>query len=465
MMPSNQADIVMKSGLQVDKELLENISHLLEIKADKSILNILRDLHPADIAEIINNLNLDDAKELFSLLDTETASDVLPELDENQREYIFKNIDKKTITDIVDELETDDATDIVSELPDSIAEHVLDNIDKEDSEDVKELLKYPEDTAGGIMTSDFVFVHESGTVKDAIKEVRKHAEEFDQIYHIYVLTDDNKLVGIVQLKSLLTNPLHKRIKSIMEKDLIFVTPDMDQEEVANIMDKYDLVAIPVVDKNRVMLGRITIDDIVEVIQEEASEDLQKIAGLSEDQESTDSIFQISRIRLPWLLMVLILEIINGLLLSSFQATIQQQITATFFIPVIMAIGGSSGNQAAVVMVRSLALGEVLHSKTLKILLKELGVSLLNGIASAGVILIATQLLFSKAQVSFSFSILLSCTLLIIISYATIFGAAIPLILKKLGIDPAVAASPLVSTANDIFGLLIYFSLVTLFYSA
>ncbi len=464
-MQSNKENIGVKSVIKIDNELLGNISYLLKAGADKSLLNIFTDLHPADIAQILNHLSLEEAQKAFEILDTETAGEVLTELDENVRERILTKIDKDKITDIVDELETDDATDIVSELPEQIAEHVLDNIDKEDSEDVKELLKYPEDSAGGLMTSDFVYVHETATVKDAIKEVRKHADEFEQIYHIYVLNDNEQLVGYIQLKSLLTNPLHKRVKSIMEKDLIYVTANVDQEEVANIMDKYDLVAIPVVDENRKMLGRITFDDIVDVIQEEASEDIQKFAGLSEEQESSDSIFQISRIRLPWLLMVLILEIINGLLLSTFQATIQQQVVATFFIPVIMAIGGSSGNQAAVVMVRGLAVGDSLQEKILKRLLKEFGVAIFNGIICAVIILIATQLLFNADEVTFSFSLLLSGSLLIIISYATLFGASIPLLLKKLNIDPAVAATPFVTTTNDIFGLLIYFSLITLFFAS
>ncbi len=461
-MQQNKENIGIKSVIQVDKELLENISYLLEVKADKSLLNIFADLHPADIAEILNHLKPEDAEAAFSILDTETASEVLTELDENLRERILKNIDKEKITDIVDELETDDATDIVSELPEQVAEHVLENIDKEDSEDVKELLKYPEDSAGGIMTSDFVFVHESATIKDAIKEVRKHADEFDQIYHIYVLNEEGQLVGLVQLKSLLIYPLHKRIKSIMEKDLIYVTPEVDQEEVASIMEKYDLVAIPVVDENRKMLGRITFDDIVDVIQEEASEDIQKMAGLTEEEELSYTTFRISRNRLPWLFVSLFGEMISAMVLSSFQASIEEIIVASFFIPIVMAMGGSAGNQAAIVMVQAMSSGGSLWVKeSLTRLWKEFRVAMLNGIISAIVLLLLTHFIFN---VDVDFGLILSLSLFVIMVNATMIGAIIPIVLKKLGADPVIATGPFVATSNDIIGLLIYLTLVTIFYS-
>ena len=348
----------IRTILQIDNELLENITALIKNGAEKSLLNIFADLHPADIAEIINHIDLESAQYAFSILDTETAGEVITEIDENLREKILKEIDVKTITDIVDELYTDDATDIVSDLPEPVARQVLKNIDKEDSEVVKELLKYPEDSAGGIMTSNYVYVHSNATIKDAIAEVRKNAEEFDHIYHIYVLKDNDELLGIVTLKSLLINPLQKKVKSVIQEDLMFVTPEMDQEEVANIMNRYDLVAIAVVDEHRRMLGRITFDDIQDVIQEEASEDMQKIAGLTEEEETSDSIFKVSRIRLPWLMVALVMEILAALVLRGYEAYIQEIFVATFFIPVVMAMGGSTGTQAAIVMVRGISAGDI-----------------------------------------------------------------------------------------------------------
>lgn len=450
--------IEVKDVIQIDNELLDNISELVKEKSSSSLLNLFEDLHPADIAEIINRSSINNAKYLFELLDTETASEVITEIDENLREKIINQIDPDKISDIIDELETDDATDIVSELKEELAKTVLEKMDAEDSEDVKELLQYHEETAGGIMSSDFVSVEENETLRAAIREVRNNAEHFEQIYHIYVLNKNEILVGIVSLKSLLVNPLRTKITSVMEEDLIYVTPDVDQEEVANLMKKYDLVAIPVVDENKVMLGRITIDDIVDVIQEEADEDIQKMAGLSEEQESSDSIFRISRIRLPWLIIAMFIEFINVWLLSEHEDIIQQVTMAAFFFPIIMAMGGSTGNQAAIVMVRSLGTGELWLSHSLKKLGKEFSVSILNGLVMSSLLYILTALFFDFSQ----FVIILSLSLLTIIIFATMLGATIPVVLKKLNIDPAVATGPFVSTMNDVFGILIYMSFITLF---
>ncbi|MFC2085038.1 magnesium transporter, partial [Bacteroidota bacterium] len=454
----NDKKISVKDVIRIDSELLDNISDLIEQHESTSLNNILTDLHPADIAEIINHLAFQDARFVFELLDTETASEVVVELDENLRERILKKIDTEKITDIVDELETDDATDIVSDLPEPIAEEVLENIDTEDSQDVKELLKYPEDSAGGIMSSEFVFVYEDSSVKTAIKTVRKHAEEFENIYYIYVLNYLGELKGVVNLKSLLVNSLRKKINSVMEEDLIYVTPEVDQEEVAIMMKKYDLVSIPVVDKSKIMLGRITIDDVVDVIQEEADEDIQKLAGLSEEQESSDSIFRISRIRLPWLIIALAIEFLGVWLLSEYEHILKDFTIAAFFIPVVMAMGGSTGTQASIVMVKGLGAGEVWLSGSIKKLIKEFSVALLNGLA-LGILLFLVSFIFFR---EIKLVLVISLALLIIIIFSTMIGATIPVILKRLNIDPAVATGPFVTTTNDVLGLFIYMIIITLF---
>ncbi len=458
-MPDNTT-VQTRDVFKVDKEVIENITTLIENQDSHSILNIFANLHPADIAEIINHLNIDDAQYVFGILDKDTAVEVITELDEDLREEILSEIDKNRITDIVEELDSDDATDIVSELPQPIAEHVLDNIDKEDSQEVKELLKYADDTAGGLMSSDFVYVYDDATLRQAIRKVREHADEFEQIYHIYVLNKKNQLLGFVPLKELLTNPLRTKITDVMEEDLIYVTPDVDQEEVAQIMDKYDLVSLPVVDENKVMLGRITIDDIVDVIQEEAEEDISKMAGLTDDEEFSHSTLKVSKIRLPWLLVSLFGELISAIVLSHFQASIEQVIVASFFIPIIMAMGGSSGQQAAIVMVRNLGTNDVWFSEVLKKLLKEFRVALVNGIISSVILLVMTYFFFST---ELYFSLLLSFTLLIIMINATVIGAAVPIILSKMGVDPVVATGPFVATTNDIIGLLTYFIILSIFY--
>jgi len=430
----------IRTVLQIDNELIESITTLIKNDAEKSLLNIFADLHPA-----------------------ETAGEVVTEIDENLREKILKEIDVKTITDIVDELYTDDATDIVSDLPEPVARQVLKNIDQEDSEDVQELLKYPEDSAGGIMTSNFVFVDNNATIKDAISEVRDNAEEFDHIYHIYVLKESEELLGIVSLKSLLTNPLQKKVTDVVQEDLMFVTPEMDQEEVANIMNKYDLVALPVVDDHRRMLGRITFDDIQDVIQDEASEDLQKIAGLTEEEETSDSIFTISKIRLPWLMVALLMELLAALVLRGYEEYIQQFFIATFFIPVVMAMGGSTGTQAAIVMVKGLSSGDIWINESFKSLAKEFLVAMINGVVLSVILLLSVVLIFPRSELPYNFAVVLSISLLLIIITATIVGASIPLLLKKMKTDPAIATGPFVTTSNDILGLLIYLTIIILYF--
>ncbi|MCB0742586.1 MAG: magnesium transporter [Ignavibacteriae bacterium] len=448
-----------RTVLQIDNEILDNITGLIELQAEKSLLNIFADLHSADIAEILNHLDSENSKYAFSILDAETASEVITELDENLTEKILKDIDVKTITNIVEELYSDDATDIISGLPDHIAKQVLKNLDKEDSEEVKELLKYAEDTAGGIMTSNYVYVNNNATIKDAIEEVRKNADEFDHIYNIYVLKENDELLGIVSLKSLLVTSLHVNIMTVIQDDLIFVTPDLDQEEVANIMKKYDLIAIPVVDEHRRMLGRITFDDIQDVIHEEASEDIQKIAGLTEDEEFSDSTFRVSRNRLPWLFVSLAGELLSAVVLASFQTSIENIIIASFFIPIVMAMGGSAGSQSAIVMVQAINAGDIWKNDTFKRLLKEFRVAFVNSVVCTIVLLGVTYFIF---KVDLNFAYILSFSLFLIMVNATMIGAFVPILLKRMNIDPAIATGPFVTTTNDIIGLLIYFSLLTYF---
>ncbi len=456
----NNDKITVRDVIKIDEELLDNIGILINEQDAESLNKMVIDIHPADIAEIINHLKREDAEYLFNLLDTEIASEVVVEIDENLREKILKKIDTEKITDIVDELETDDATDILSELPEQVAEQVLENINIEDSADVKELLKYPEDTAGGIMSSDYVYVIETAFVKDAIAEVRKNAEELEHIYYIYVLSKRGTLRGVVELKSLLVHPFDKKISSVMAEDLIYVTPDIDQEEVANLIKKYDLVSIPVVDEDKKLLGRITIDDIVDVIMEEADEDLQKVAGLSEEQETSDSVFRISRIRLPWLIIALFVEMIGVFVLSKYADVLfQKLIVAAFFIPVVMAMGGSTGTQASIVMVKGLGEDEVWFKSSIKKLMKEFFVAILNGLVLGSLLLLISLIFFRE---NMNEVIVVTISLLIIIIFATMIGALIPILLKKMKIDPAVATGPFVTTMNDVLGLCIYILIITIY---
>ncbi len=450
----------LKDLLQEDPEILDDIKALIEDKVGQSLLSILADFHPADIAEIINHLDVEKARYVFNMLDTETAGEVITEIDENLREKILQEIDTLKIADIVDELDTDDATDIVSDLPDQIAEEVLENIEPEASEDVKELLKFDEDSAGGLMNTDFVHVGEDATIADAIEQVRLKSDDIDHIYLIYVLGLNEELLGFVPIKYLLIHPLDTKLKNILSEELISITPEVDQEEVANLMKKYDLLALPVVDNQNRMLGRITIDDVVDVLGEEAEEDIQKFAGLREEEEHTDSSFTISRNRLPWLFVALFGELISAVVLSSFQASIEKIVIASFFIPIVMAMGGSSGTQAAIVMVRRLTEEDVWISHNFKKIFKEFYVGLLNGFICALILMAATHFFF-KAELLFS--AVLGSTLILIMIFSTVLGSTIPLFLKRMGIDPAIATGPFVATMNDIFGLSIYLSIITYFF--
>jgi magnesium transporter len=455
----SNTNLQVQAIVQADVELLEDISKLIEYKDRNSLLTIIADLHPADIAEITNHLTLDDAKYLFALLPTELASEVVVELDEILREEILRETEIEKITEIVDELEIDDAADIVQDLPDHVATEVLDNIDKEDSEDVKQILRYPEDSAGGLMNTDFLAVSHKATIQDAINEIRTNSELIKQIYLLYIIDDDEKLIGTVQLKNLIiANPLD-RIKTIVDEDLITVNVLDDQEEVAQIMEKYDLVSIAVLDDKKRMVGRITIDDIVDVIHEEAQEDIERIAGVSAEEASFSSI-KISRGRIPWLFLAFAGQIISAIVLSEYQATIQEIVTAAFFIPIVMAMGGSSGSQAAIVVVRGLAIGSIWTSDIKTRLAKEIGVAMLNGFVFSVLIFLITYFVWPKNP---TISLTLSLSLLVVMINATLLGALIPLLLEKLNIDPALATGPFVTTLNDILGLIIYFGFLTVIY--
>ncbi|MFQ5768997.1 MAG: magnesium transporter, partial [bacterium] len=338
-----------------------------------------------------------------------------------------------------------------------VAERVLKSIDKEDSEEVKELLRHEEDTAGGIMALEFVSVSEDDTIDEAIKEIRAKAKEVGEVYNVYVVNNTGKLVGVLPLKKLILAKPNEKVKNIMNKDVISVPTNMDQEEVANIFRRYNLVSVPVVDNLGKLVGRITVDDVVDVMEEEASEDIQKMAGLTDEEELHEtSAFKISMVRLPWLLIAFVGEMVSAFVLHNFEASLNQIFIAALFIPLMMAMGGNSGIQAATIVVRGLALGELNPADTLKRLKKEFRVSFLNG-TICGILLFGVVSVFGEPR----FGIVLGFTMLVVILNASFVGASIPLVLKRVGIDPAIATGPFITTSNDIVGLFIYLGLTSL----
>jgi len=438
------------------KDIVDDVEYLASEKDNGMILNILIGNHPADIAEIVRNLSKENRKYVFGLLDADTASEVLMQMDEVTREELVSQLHYDRLSEIVDEMPSDDATDFVAELPEELAERVLESIDREDSAEVKELLRHEEDTAGGIMALEFVAVSEDETVDEAISEIRAKAEETDAVYNVYVVDKDGVLVGVLPLNTLILAKPGEKVKRIMDTKLVSVPTDMDQEQVANLFRRYDLVSVPVVDHEGKLIGRITIDDIVDVMQEEASEDIQKMAGLTEEEAIREtSAMRISMLRLPWLLVAFVGEMLSALVLSKFEASLKEVFIAAFFIPLMMAMGGNSGIQASTIVVRGLALGELNPADTLQRLFKEMRVSLING-AVCGILLWAVVSFLGEPR----FGTILGIVMLIVILNASLVGASVPLILNRFGVDPAIATGPFITTFNDVIGLFIYLGLVT-----
>jgi len=436
--------------------ILDDLDFLAAEQDAGMILNILIGNHPADIAHIVMGLSKQRAKYVFGLLDADTAANVVVELDDVTRNTLVTTMKEERITELVDEMDSDDAADFVSELPDDLVEKVLNAIEKEDSDEVKELLQHEEDSAGGIMALEFISVHEGAPVDAAIREIRKKAEEVDEVYNVYAVDGNGVLTGFLPLKKLILAKSNQLVKSIMLREVISVPTNLDQEQVARIFRKYDLVSMPVVDAFGKLVGRITIDDVVDVMEEEASEDIQKMAGISDEAEIRQtSALKISFGRLPWLLVGFGGQLMAALVMKQFEISLREIFMATFFIPLMMAMGGNAGIQAATIVVRGMALGELNPGGTFKRLVREVHVSLING-SICGLLLFAVVTLVDSVLLG----LVLALAMVGVILNASFIGSSVPLVLRRFGVDPAIAAGPLITTFNDIIGLSIYLGLVT-----
>jgi magnesium transporter len=447
-------------ALEIDyEEILDNILYLLENDQTQFVRNILADLHPADIADLIERLDSKYRRTVFSLLLPEVASDVLTELEDALKEDILKELDSSRIAALVSEMDSDDATDVVLELPEEKVSEVLAQVEEESSEEIQELLHYAEDTAGGIMAKEFVAVNQNCSVEEAIDELRRKREEVEEIYQCYVVDDAAKLVGFVPLKELILAKPRSIIKDIMDTDVFAIEREMDQEEVAHIFDKYDLVSAAVVNKDYQMIGRITIDDIVDVINEETDEDMARIAGIGEEEILEESVSKIVKARLPWLVVSFLGQLISAYIMSRFEASIEKILVSAFFIPLVMAMGGSVGQQTGVIVVRGLATGEINPNDLRRRLLRETKAAIVNASAIALLTLAAVVTMIGTQHSNFG--MVLACSLVVVVLNASLFGALIPFGFKKFDIDPAIASGPFVATFNDVVGLLIYFSLLAI----
>ncbi len=433
-------------------ELVEEIQLLIENQQDKKLRSMMREFHYADVAEIANELDEEEATYLIKLLDSEKTSDILTELDEDVREAILNNLSPKEIAGEIEELDTDDAADIVGELPKELVQEVISKIeDKEHAKDIVDLLRYDEDSAGGLMAKELVKVKENWTVTTCVKEMRAQAENVTRVHSIYVVDDADKLKGRLSLKDLLTTSPKAPIKEVYIPKVDSVNVNEKPEEVAKIMSKYDLEAIPVIDEIGRLVGRITIDDIVDVIREEADKDYQMAAGISQDVEADDSIWELTRARLPWLVLGLFGGAGAAVIMGGFEEMFRQYTVLFLFTPLIAAMAGNVGVQSSAIIVQGLANDDIKGSIGSR-LVKEMLLALLNGVILSALLLLFTWLW----KGDFYTALAISTSLIAVIVVAGFIGTFTPLFLHKRGIDPAIATGPFITTSNDIFGILIYF---------
>lgn len=452
-----------KSVLEVDDEFLEDLTELIREKSDAALKNILADLYDFDIAVIIDNLEEDDALYLFTLLNDDTAAEVLLEISDDKKEYFTEKLSGEKITDIVSEMYSDDATDFVSELDEEKKDEILENLDKLDKEDyheVKELLSYDENTAGGIMAKEYISVYEDRTITEAIKEIQEQAEQVDQLYNVWVVNRENKLTGIISLKRIiiaLKNP-GEIIKNVMNPDVISVEAETDQEEVAKIFQSYDLVSVPVVDPENRVIGKISIDDIVDVLEEEYSENVARMTGTDAEELEKKSPFEIAKLRLPWLLITLLIELLAVFVVKYYNDTIGKILLLAAFMPIISAISGNTGLQSAAIVVRGIDTGNVNINKWWEPLLRQFKTNLLIGSAIAFVVGVIGFFISDVNKFLFGLSVGLS--MFISINIAGIIGTLSPMISKRLGFDPALTSGPFETAFQDVIGITVFMTVAT-----
>ncbi len=446
----------------ITRNYVEEIRVLIEAKNEEEIKEMAGSLHPADVAEILAVLSLEEAMFVYLLLDAEMASDVLVEIPEEERNKLLNALSPDVIArQYIEKMDSDDAADILGSLDEDVKISVLNEIeDVEIAGDIVDLLEYDEETAGGIMAKELVTVNENWTVATCLKEISRQADDVDDIYYVYVVDDGNKLKGVLSLKKLLLNSTNTKISNIYNSEVKVVTTETPQEEVVQIMEKYDLVAIPVVDEIGRLKGRITFDDVIDVMREEAERDYQMVSGIVGDVESGDKVWSLTRARFPWLLIGLTGGILGARVIGANEQALKVVPAMAFFIPLIAAMAGNVGVQSSSIVVQSIASGVRDFESTGRKLMKEFAVALVIGVVFASLIF-AYNFFFSD---SMELTWAVSLSLLIVILFASVFGTIIPLVLNKMKIDPALATGPFITTMNDILGLSIYLMVSRLFFN-
>jgi magnesium transporter len=448
---------------ELTKQFLDELNLAVESKNEANVLALIEPLRPVDIAEIINEQDLEEAIAFYVFLSEEQAADVLIELDEDVRERFLKSLSSEQIAkQFIDNMDSDDAADLLAELPTEKKNEVISHIeDIEQASDIIDLLNYPEDTAGGLMAKELVKVDINWDIKTCINELRRQTQEVENVYTVYVVDGNDVLQGIISLKRLLLTPDNKKVRDIYNDDVISVKADLNDEEVGQIMEKYDLVVVPVIDEIGRLIGRITIDDIVDVIKEEAEKDYQLASGISENVEYSDNIWLQTRARLPWLLVGLMGGIVSSNVIGTYEGEIQIHPEMALFIPLIAAMGGNVGVQSSALVVQGLANKSLGLDGIWSKVFKEMLIGLTNGLVCSGLLLLYNM--FFPDQINWAITSTVSIALLSVIIFAGIFGTLIPIMLHKYKIDPALATGPFITTTNDIFGIFLYFYIGTLFF--
>lgn len=441
------------------QRLLETVQRLNRRGAYPNLARLLTKVHPADIAHLFRYLDLKDQRKLFHLIpDPQIAGTVLVEVDHATGAQLLESLEKETITEVLQELPYDDAADIIQNMPEELAEEILHLMEDEDSEEIEELLKYAEDTAGGIMATEIFSLNEELTAREAIQALQE-AEDAEMVFYLYVTDEHGHLVGVLSLRQLLMVPAGRKLGDIMAREVISVTTDTDQEEVARVVEKYDILAVPVVNDTNKLMGIITVDDVIDVLREEATEDIYKMVGSSDEELLLgNQAMKIARLRLPWLITNLFGGIITGYLMWIFKVTIRDVIALISFIPVITGMGGNVGGQTATIVVRGFATGKIEMSTLRKVIFKEMRVGILMGVVCGITVGLVAYIWHGNPYLGLVVGLAMSTA----ITVAATTGVLAPTFFKKIGVDPAIAATPFVQTANDITGILIYFALATSF---
>jgi magnesium transporter len=450
------------ANFELTREYVEQLKDLIEQKNESALSEILEELHPADIAEIYEELSLEEAKHLYFLLYDDTAADVLIELEESDRIRFLKSLPSEVIARrFIDKMDSDDAADVLAELDEVRQKEVLSYLeDIRMAGDIVDLLNYDENTAGGLMAKELIKVKETWSIFTCMRSMRRQAEDVDEVYYVYVVDNDGILKGTLSLKKMLLSSTDALVKDIYSPDVISVNVDVASEDVANIMEKYDLVVLPVVDGIGRLVGRITIDDVVDVMREEAEKDYQMASGITDDVEASDSVWRLTRARIPWLFIGLVGGLFGSRVVGLFEGNIAAYPQMAFFMPLIGAMGGNVGIQSSAIMVQSLASGGVGLETNFRKLIKELSVALLNATALSALVFLYNFAIGSSQALTLT----VAAAIFSVVVFASLFGTFLPLLLDRMNIDPALATGPFITTLNDLSGMFVYLMLAAYFFT-